>query len=336
MAARIGINGFGRIGRVVFRSLLARKDEFEVVGINNFPFDLPDLAYLLRYDTAYGPFPGTVDVKEDRLVVDGKSYPVFGEKEPQKIPWGELGAEVVLESTGVFRKKEQCLWHIEAGAKRVLLSAPAKGEVDATIVMGVNDGVLRPEHRVVSNASCTTNCLAPVAKVLSERFGIERGLMTTVHAMTNDQTLLDLVHPKDARRGRAAPFNIVPTTTGAATAVTKVIPALAGKLDGTALRVPVVVGSIVDLTATLERPASVAEVNAAMRVAAEGPLRGIMRYTEEPIVSSDIVGDPHSAIFDATLTMQLDADLVKVFAWYDNEWGFSQRSADLMKKLAAL
>lgn len=336
MAVRVGINGFGRIGRIVFRTLLSRKDEFEVVGINNYPFDLAGLAYLLRYDTAYGPFPGTVETKQDRLVVDGKAYVCTGEKEPLKIPWRDLGADIVLESSGVFRKREQCMWHIEAGARRVLLSAPASGEVDATIVVGVNDASLRPEHKVVSNASCTTNCLAPVAKVLHERFGIERGLMTTVHAMTNDQTLLDLIHPKDARRGRAAPFNIVPTTTGAATAVTKVIPELEGRLDGVALRVPVVVGSIVDFTATLARPASCDEVNAAMRAAAEGPLRGIMRYTEDPIVSSDIIGDPHSATFDATLTMQLDTDMVKVFAWYDNEWGFSQRCADLMKKLAAL
>jgi glyceraldehyde 3-phosphate dehydrogenase len=336
MAVRVGINGFGRIGRVVFRALHARKDEFEVAGINNYPFDLEGLAYLLRYDTTYGPFPGTIEVREDCLVVDGKAYPCYGEKEPQKIPWRDLGAEIVLESTGVFRKKEQCLWHVEAGARRVLLSAPSKGEVDATIVMGVNDDTLRKEHVVVSNASCTTNCLAPLVKVLHERFGIARGLMTTVHAMTNDQTLLDLIHPKDARRGRAAPFNIVPTTTGAATAVTQVIPALKGKLDGTSLRVPVIAGSIVDLTATLERPATVADVNAAVKQAAEGPLRGILRYTEDAIVSSDIVGDPHSSIFDATLTMQLDRDLVKVFAWYDNEWGFSQRCADLMKKLAAL
>jgi glyceraldehyde 3-phosphate dehydrogenase len=336
MAVRIGINGFGRIGRVVYRVLYERGSEFEVVGVNNFPFDLAGLAYLLEYDTAYGRFPGTIEVADDHLLIDGKPLPCFGEKEPQKIPWRALGADIVLESTGVFRKKEQCLWHVEAGAKRVLLSAPAKGDVDATIVVGVNDESLKPEHQVVSNASCTTNCLAPVAKVLHERFGIERGLMTTVHAMTNDQTLLDLIHPKDARRGRAAPFNIVPTTTGAATAVTKVIPALKGRLDGTALRVPVIAGSIVDLTATLERPASPAEVNAAMKEAAAGPLRGILRYTEAPIVSSDIIGDPHSSIFDATLTMQMDADMIKVFSWYDNEWGFSHRCADLMKKLAAL
>ncbi len=336
MPVRIGINGFGRIGRVVFRALHSRRDEFEVVGINNYPFDLEGLCYLLKFDSTYGRFPGSVEVREDRLVVDGRPIPCFGEKEPQKLPWRDLGAEIVLESTGVFRKKEQCLWHVEAGARRVLLSAPAKGAVDATVVVGVNDEILRKEHVVVSNASCTTNCLAPLAKVLHGRFGIRRGLMTTVHAMTNDQTLLDLIHPKDARRGRAAPYNIVPTTTGAATAVTEVIPALAGRLDGTSLRVPVIAGSIVDLTAALERPATAAEVNAAMREAAQGPLAGVLRYCDEPIVSSDIVGDPHSAIFDATLTMQVDRDLVKVFAWYDNEWGFSQRCADLMKKLAAL
>jgi len=334
---KVGINGFGRIGRVVLRAIMTRKDRFEVVGINNVPFDMEALAYLLRYDSTFGTYPGSIKASGDRLEIDGMSIPCLGEKEPQKLPWGKLGAQIVLESTGVFRSREQCALHLEAGAKRVLLSAPAKGDVDATIVMGVNDKKLNAEHRIVSNASCTTNCLAPVAKVLHDSFGIARGLMTTVHAMTNDQSLLDFVHKKDVRRGRAAPYNIVPTSTGAATAVSQVIPALEGRLDGTALRVPVISGSIVDLTVTFERePASIDALHAAVRAAAEGPMKGVLRYCEDEIVSSDIVGDPHSSIFDSTLTMRLEPNLWKVFSWYDNEWGFSQRCVDLMEKLATL
>jgi glyceraldehyde 3-phosphate dehydrogenase len=334
---RVGINGFGRIGRIVFRTLWSRKDEFEIVGVNNFPFDLEGLIYLLRYDTTYGRFPAEVKVEGKKLSINGYTIPLFGEKEPTKIPWKDLGADVVLESTGVFRSREQCAQHLEAGAKRVLLSAPAKGEIDATIVVGVNDNTLRAEHKVISNASCTTNCLATVAKVMHDRFGIARGLMTTVHAMTNDQKLLDFVHPKDNRRGRAAPYNIVPTSTGAATAVAEVIPALEGRLNGSALRVPVMTGSIVDLTFNFERPpASVKELHGVVRSAAEGPMKGILRYTEDEICSSDIVGDPHSSIFDATLTQVMEPNFWKIFAWYDNEWGFSNRCADLMKQLKAL
>ncbi len=271
------------------------------------------------------------------MIAGDQRIPFFGEKEPNKIPWGKLGADIVLESTGVFRSQEECMKHIAGGAKRVLLSAPAKGEVDATIVIGVNDDWLKPEHKVVSNASCTTNCLATVAKVLHDRFGIARGLMTTVHAMTNDQKLLDLIHPKDNRRSRSAPYNIVPTSTGAATAVAKVIPALEGRLDGTALRVPVITGSIVDLTFNFERPPPSDEgIHEAIKEAANGRLKGVLRYCEDEICSSDIVGDPHSAIFDATMTHHMEPNFWKVFAWYDNEWGFSQRCADLMKKLAAL
>ncbi|GIW71058.1 MAG: glyceraldehyde-3-phosphate dehydrogenase [Planctomycetota bacterium] len=336
MPIKVGINGFGRIGRVVFRILWERRAEFEVVGINNVPFDPVGLANLLRYDTVYGRFPERVELADGTLTVGERRIPFLSEKEPRKLPWGELGAQIVLESTGVFRTREQCAQHLEAGAGRVLLSAPAKGEVDATVVIGVNDGILGPEHRVVSNASCTTNCLAPVAKVLHERFGITEGLMTTVHAVTNDQTLLDLVHPKDPRRGRAGAFNLVPTSTGAAKAVGLVLPELNGRLNGIAIRAPVPVGSVVDLVAVLEREASVQEINAAMREAAQGPLAGVLGYTEDPVVSSDVVREPVSALFDAGLTMRIGARLVKVCAWYDNEWGFSHRCADLMRKLAAL
>jgi glyceraldehyde 3-phosphate dehydrogenase len=331
---KVGINGFGRIGRCVFRVLAGRREEFEVVGVNNYPFDLEGLAYLLKYDSVFGRFPGDVKADGGRLVVDGWTIPVFDRKEPNLIPWGELGAVCVLESTGVFRTRDQCALHLKAGAKRVLLSAPAKGDVDLTVVVGVNDEKLGPQHEVISNASCTTNCLAPVAKVLNDKFRIERGLMTTVHAMTNDQSLLDLIHAKEVRRGRAAPINIVPTATGAATAVAKVLPELKGKLDGLALRVPVEVGSIVDLTAKLEKDPSVDEINKAMRDAAAGPMKGVLEYCEDEIVSTDIVGNPHSSIFDSTLTMKAEGGLVKVFSWYDNEWGFSCRCADLMKKMA--
>jgi len=334
---KVGINGFGRIGRVVFRVLHERRAEFEVVGINNYPFDLEGLAYLLKYDSVFRRFPGDVKVANDRLVVDGREIPCFGEKEPDKLPWRDLGAIVVVESTGVFRKRDQCALHLKAGAKKVLLSAPAKGDVDLTVVMGVNDELLGPKHDVISNASCTTNCLAPIVHVLNGRFGVVHGLMTTVHAMTNDQSLLDLIHPKEARRGRAAPLNIVPTSTGAATAVAKVIPELKGRLDGVALRVPVPTSSIVDLTCQLGRDASVEEVNGAMREAALGPMKGILEYGTDEIVSSDVIGNPHSSIFDSTVTMKIEGtNLMKVFAWYDNEWGFSCRCADLMKRMASL
>ncbi|RME73786.1 MAG: type I glyceraldehyde-3-phosphate dehydrogenase [Planctomycetota bacterium] len=334
MALRVAINGFGRIGRMVFRVLWQRRDEIEVVAINNVPYNITGLCNLLRYDSSYGRFPGRVEAQEHALVVDGVRIPVHDIPEPAKLPWGELGVDVVLESTGVFRRRAQCAQHLEAGAKRVVLSAPARDEVDATVVLGVNDAILRPEHRIVSNASCTTNCLAPVAKVLHERFGLARGLMTTVHAVTNDQALLDVVHRKDPRRGRGAAYNIVPTSTGAAKAVGLVLPELAGRLNGMAMRVPVPVGSIVDLVAETERPVTVQAVHDAMREASEGALRGILAYNDDWIVSSDIVGRSESSIYDATLTLGLGEHMVKVCSWYDNEWGYASRCADLMHKLA--
>jgi len=334
MAVNIGINGFGRIGRLVFRAMYARKSEFNIVGVNDLT-DAKTLAYLLKYDSIYGRFSGDVKAEGSDLVVDGKHIPVFAEKDPAKLPWGKLGAAVALECTGAFTNKADCAKHIAAGAKKVILSAPPKDELDAIIVIGVNDKDLKAEHKIVSNASCTTNCLAPVAKVLHETFGIKRGLMTTCHAYTNDQRILDMIH-KDPHRARAAAINIIPTTTGAAKAVGKVIPALKGKLNGYALRVPTPVGSIVDLTVELEKPASVESINAAMKKAAEGALKGILGYTDDPIVSSDVVGTTVSSLFDGTQTQVLDPTFVKVCSWYDNEWGFSNRMADLALKLAAI
>jgi glyceraldehyde 3-phosphate dehydrogenase len=335
MAINVGINGFGRIGRLVFRALWQRKkDQLAVVGINDLA-DAKTLAYLLKYDTVYGRFQGKVEAQDGALVVDGKKIPVTAEKDPAALPWKACKADVVLECTGVFRDRAGCQKHITAGARKVILSAPPKGEIDAIIVLGVNDAALKPEHKIVSNASCTTNCLAPVAKVLHEAFGIKRGLMTTVHAYTNDQRILDLIH-KDLHRARAAGLNIIPTTTGAAAAVGKVIPALAGKLNGYALRVPVPVGSIVDLTAELEKPASVEAINAAMKKAADGGLKGILAYTEDPIVSSDVIGTTISSLFDANQTMMIDPTFCKVTSWYDNEWGFSNRMVDLAVKIAGM
>ncbi|HUX01647.1 MAG: type I glyceraldehyde-3-phosphate dehydrogenase [Phycisphaerae bacterium] len=335
MAINIGINGFGRIGRLVFRTLWQRKkDQLSVVGINDLA-DAKTLAYLLKYDTVYGRFQGKVEAQDGALVVDGRKIPVTAEKDPAALPWKSLKADVVLECTGVFRDRAGCEKHLQAGAKKVILSAPPKGEIDAIIVLGVNDAALKPEHKIVSNASCTTNCLAPVAKVLHETFGIKRGLMTTVHAYTNDQRILDLVH-KDLHRSRAAALNIIPTTTGAAAAVGKVIPALKGRLNGYALRVPVAVGSIVDLTAELEKPASVEAINAAMKKAAQGALKGILEYTEDPIVSSDVIGTTCSSLFDANQTMMIDPTFCKVTSWYDNEWGFSNRMVDLAVKIAGM
>ena len=335
MAINVGINGFGRIGRLVFRALWQRKkDQLAVVGINDLA-DAKTLAYLLKYDTVYGRFQGKVEAQDGALVVDGKKIPVTAEKDPAALPWKACKADVVLECTGVFRDRAGCQKHITAGARKVILSAPPKGEIDAIIVLGVNDAALKPEHKIVSNASCTTNCLAPVAKVLHEAFGIKRGLMTTVHAYTNDQRILDLIH-KDLHRARAAGLNIIPTTTGAAAAVGKVIPALAGKLNGYSLRVPVPVGSIVDLTAELEKPASVEAINAAMKKAADGNLKGILAYTEDPIVSSDVIGTTVSSLFDANQTMMIDPTFCKVTSWYDNEWGFSNRMVDLAIKIAGM
>ncbi len=340
-AIKVGINGFGRIGRTVMRIMAQRSDEFEVVGINDLAAPAAN-AHLFKYDSIMGPFKGTVELKDDSLVVDGKAIKVLQERNPADLPWASLGAEVVIESTGVFRERESAKGgygdHIKAGAKKVILTVPSKDAIDATIVLGVNDELLTKDHVCVSNASCTTNCLAPVAKVLNETFGIERGLMTTIHAYTNDQRVLDFVH-SDLRRARAAALNIIPTTTGAARAVGKVIPDLNGKLDGMAMRVPVMTGSVVDLVAQLKKSATADEVNAAIKQAAEGPLKGILDYCPDPIVSSDVIGNNASSIFDALSTMVIPkegSNMVKVVSWYDNEWGYSNRTVDMIKKLAAL
>lgn len=333
MAIKVGINGFGRIGRLVFR-IMQNDPDIEVVAINDLT-DAKTLSHLLKYDSVHGKFQGEVGAGEDYIVVNGKQIKIYAIKDPAELPWKELGVEYVIESTGVFRKRDQVAKHLEAGAKKVVLTVPAKDEIDATIVLGVNDDTLKPEHKIVSNASCTTNCLAPMVKVLHENFGIKRGLMVTVHAYTNDQRVLDLPHA-DLRRARAAAANIIPTTTGAAKAVGKVIPELNGKLDGYALRVPVPDGSITDLTAELEKEATAEEINAAMKKAAENELKGILQYCEDPVVSSDIIGNSHSSIFDSLSTKVLDGNLVKVVSWYDNEFGYSNRVVDLLKKIASL
>jgi glyceraldehyde 3-phosphate dehydrogenase len=330
---RVAINGFGRIGRTLFR-ILSQREDVQVVALNDLT-DNETLAYLLRFDTVHGRYPGEVVLEGDVLRAGTQQAKLLEERDPAKLPWKALAVDIVVEATGRFRKREECARHLEAGAKRVILTVPSKDEIDATIVVGVNDGDLKPEHRIVSNASCTTNCLAPVAKVLHESFGIKKGYITTVHAYTNDQRLADVPH-SDFRRSRAASENIIPTTTGAARAVGKVLPALKGRLDGIAMRVPVPDGSIVDLVAELEEKTDVASINAAMQRAAAGPLRGILEYSEAPIVSSDIIGSPHSAIFDAPSTKALGGDLIKVIAWYDNEWGYSSRVLDLIQRLHAL
>ena len=332
MSVKIGINGFGRIGRNYFRAALAKGSELEIVAVNDLT-DTKTLAHLLKYDTTNGRLDATVEVVGDSIVVNGKAIKVLAERDPSNLPWAELGVEIVIESTGFFTKEEAARKHITAGAQKVLVSAPATGDNIATIVLGVNEDTYDSAvHDVISNASCTTNCLAPLAKVFMDNFGIERGLMTTVHAYTADQNLQDGPHG-DLRRARAAAANIIPTSTGAAKALGLVIPALVGKLDGYALRVPVPTGSITDLTVTASRTVTVAEVNAAYKAAAEGPLKGILSYTEDPIVSSDIVGDPHSSIFDAGLTKVI-GDQVKVASWYDNEWGYSNRLVDLTEFVA--
>ncbi len=330
MAIKVGINGFGRIGRLVFRAMV-NDPEIEVVAVNDLG-DIPTMAHLLKYDSVHGRAFDVVEVTEEGFIADGHAVKVLSEREPSNLPWGELGVDVVVESTGIFKTGELASKHIEAGARKVVITCPAKGE-DITVVMGVNDGKYDAEkHNIVSNASCTTNCLAPVAKVLLENFGIKRGYMNTIHAYTNDQKILDLPH-KDLRRARAAAMSMIPTTTGAARAVSLVLPELAGKLDGFATRVPTPDGSMVDLTVELEREVTVEEINAAMKEAAEGELAGILAYTEDPIVSIDIVDDPHSSIFDAGLTMVMGgkSNLVKVVSWYDNEWGYSNRVRDLVK-----
>jgi len=332
VSVKIGINGFGRIGRNYFRAALAKGSELEIVAVNDLT-DTKTLAHLLKYDTTNGRLDATVEVVGDSIVVDGKAIKVLAERDPANLPWAALGVDVVIESTGFFTKAEAARKHIAAGAKKVLVSAPATGDNVATIVLGVNEGIYDPAvHDVISNASCTTNCLAPLAKVFLDNFGIERGLMTTVHAYTADQNLQDGPH-SDLRRARAAAANIIPTSTGAAKALGLVIPELVGKLDGYALRVPVPTGSITDLTVTASRAVTVEEVNAAYKAAAEGPLKGILSYTEDPIVSSDIVGDPHSSIFDAGLTKVI-GDQVKIASWYDNEWGYSNRLVDLTEFVA--
>jgi glyceraldehyde 3-phosphate dehydrogenase len=330
---RVGINGFGRIGRSVFR-ILADRDDFEVAVVNDL-FANEHLAYLLKYDTVMRVFPKDVTTDAESMTVAGRRVAMTSEKDPARIPWGSHGVDVVVESTGKILTRESLGRHLAAGARKVVLTVPAKDEIDAMIVMGVNDGDLRPEHRIVSNASCTTNCLAPIAKILDERFGIEEGFMTTVHAYTNDQRLADVPH-EDLRRSRAAAENIIPTTTGAAKAVGKVLPRLKGRLDGMAIRVPVPDGSIVDLTCRLSRPAGAAEINAAVREAAAGPLARIVEYSEVPLVSSDIIGNPHSSIFDALSTQASGDGYAKVLAWYDNEWGYSNRVVDLVERLATV
>ncbi len=331
MATRIGINGFGRIGRLVFKAAHSRSD-VEFVAINDLT-DAKTLGTLLKYDSTHGRFPDTVTFDDNSITVGGKQIKVLAERDPSNLPWGDLGVDVVVEATGIFRQRAQIQKHIDAGAKKVVLTVPAKDEIDATIVLGVNDYELKAENQIVSNASCTTNCLAPVAKVLHDNWGIKRGLMTTIHGYTNDQALLDAPH-KDLRRARSAAVSLIPTTTGAAKAVGMVIPALNGKLDGLAVRSPHPNGSIVDLTAELENPATAEEINAAIKAAADGPMKGILEYTEDPIVSIDIVGNPHSSIFDAQLTRSMGGNFVKVFSWYDNEWGYSNRVVDLIAKIS--
>jgi glyceraldehyde 3-phosphate dehydrogenase len=333
MAIQVGINGFGRIGRSVFR-IISDRDDMEVVAINDL-FDNEQLAYLLKYDTVMGIFDKEVTAESDAMTVGNQKVVMTEHRDPAEIPWKDLGAQFVIESTGVFRHREPLEKHMAAGAEKVILTVPAKEEIDATIVIGVNDQELKPEHRIVSNASCTTNCLAPIAKILDETFGIEEGFITTVHAYTNDQRLADVPH-KDFRRSRAAGENIIPTTTGAAKAVGKVLPQLQGKLDGLAMRVPVPDGSIVDLVCRLGKKASRKDINAAVQEAAAGPMKRVVEYSEAPLVSSDIIGNTHSSIFDALSTSSQEDGYARIVSWYDNEWGYSNRVVDLIGMLAKL
>jgi glyceraldehyde 3-phosphate dehydrogenase len=334
MAFTAGINGFGRIGRNVFRAAHARGADIDWAGVNDIT-DNETLAHLLKYDSILGPFPGDVEATGDGLVVDGKELRVFAERDPAELPWSEVGADVVIESTGLFTKRDDAAKHLEAGAKKVIISAPAT-EPDVTLVLGVNEDAYDPEqHHVISNASCTTNCLGPVAKILHDEFGIEHGVMTTIHAYTADQNLQDAPH-KDPRRARAAAVNLVPTSTGAAKAIGLVIPELEGKLNGISVRAPVITGSVVDLVATLSKPTSKEDVNRVFSEKADtGGLEGILEYTEDPIVSTDIVNSAYSAVFDSGMTMVIDERLVKVIAWYDNEWGYSNRVVDLAERVLA-
>ncbi|UCF63542.1 MAG: type I glyceraldehyde-3-phosphate dehydrogenase [bacterium] len=333
MSMKVAINGFGRIGRLVFKALQNEKN-MDIVAINDLT-DSKTLAHLLKYDSVHGRYPVPVKAEGEYLIAGSRKIKILSVKDPSQLPWKEMGVDYVIESTGVFRDRQKLSMHLQAGAKKVILTAPAKDELDNTVVMGVNDHTLIAAHKIVSNASCTTNCLAPVAKVLHEKYGIKRGWMTTIHAYTNDQQILDLPH-KDLRRARAAAANIIPTTTGAAKATGLVIPALKGKLDGIAVRVPVADGSLVDLVAELEKEATVEDINGAMKKAAGGTLKGILEYCEDPIVSSDVVGNNHSSIFDSLSTRVMDKNLIKIISWYDNEWGYSVRTVDILKKMASL
>jgi glyceraldehyde 3-phosphate dehydrogenase len=333
MAIKVGINGFGRIGRSVVRRAM-EIGGFDFVGINDLT-DAKTLAHLLKYDSTQGRFNGEVKADGNDLIINGDRLKISAERDPANLKWGELGADIVIEATGIFASREGCQKHIDAGAKKVVLTVPPKDPVDAMIVLGVNDNVLTKDHKIVSNASCTTNCLAPMVKVLNDAFGVECGLMTTVHSYTNDQNILDLPH-KDLRRARAAAINIIPTSTGAARAIGTIIPELKGKLDGTSLRVPTPTGSITDLVAQVKRPVTKEEVNEAFKAAASSNLKGILDYTTDPIVLADIVGDTHSCILDSQETMVMNGTMVKILGWYDNEWGYSCRVVDLIKKMAAL
>jgi glyceraldehyde 3-phosphate dehydrogenase len=331
---KVGINGFGRIGRLTYRALLS-KSNVEIVAINDLT-DAKTLAHLFKYDSVHGKFNGTVAVEGDTLIINGHKMKVMAEKDPANLPWAALGVDIVVECTGIFRTREKLSKHLTAGAKKVVLSVPSdnKDDVDATIVLGVNDNTLTPDMKLISNASCTTNCLAPIAKVLHDNFGIRKGLMNTIHSYTNDQIILDAPH-KDLRRARAAAVSIIPTKTGAAKAIGLVIPELDGKMDGFAVRVPTPDGSLVDLTCELNRSVTKDEIHAAMKAAADGPMKGVLEYLDEPLVSCDIIGNPHSSIFDSGLTKVLDGNLVKVVAWYDNEFGYSSRLADLVVRMGA-
>ena len=333
MAVKVGINGFGRIGRLVYRVMAERK-EFDVVAINDLG-DAAANANLLRYDSVHGRFPGEVKVDGTDLVVNGKKLKVVAEKDPAALPWKALGVELVIESTGIFTKKADCEKHLTAGAKKVILTVPSKDKIDYTVVLGVNDAGLKAEHKIISNASCTTNALAPMAKVLNDSFGIEIGQMTTIHAYTNDQKVADQIH-KDPRRARAAAVNMIPTTTGAAKAIGDVVPELSGKLAGIAMRVPVPDGSVVDLTCIMKKEVTVQQINEAFKTAAAGPMKGVLEFCADPIVSSDIIGNRHSCIFDSLLTSVIGGKLVKVFGWYDNEMGYSARVADVGLKIMSL
>jgi len=335
MSTKVAINGFGRIGRAVARLIIQRKGDLDLVAVNDLS-DAKSLAHLFKYDTVMGKWNGTVEVKGSKLIINGKEIEVLAVKNPAELPWKDMGVKIVVESTGIFRTKESPKGgygdHLKAGAEKVVLTVPAKDDIEATIVLGVNDKKLTKDVKFVSNASCTTNCLAPVAKVLNDSFGIEQGLMTTIHAYTNDQKVADMIH-KDLRRARAAAVNIIPTTTGAAKAIGKVIPELDGKLDGFAIRVPVPVGSVVDLVVNVKKDATVDSVNAAMKKAADGPMKDMLVYCDEPIVSSDIINNPASSIFDSLCTMVI-GKTIKVVSWYDNEWGYSNRTVDIMEKMA--